>query len=235
MIFNGIEKDYITVLRGRMRPFFAPLIRDKKFDSHLVKTDRGHRFIEVPVFIKYDSLEHFRTLTEDIAEWLVHDEPKVLSFKDETDRLYYALVDDTMNEDFLYNTGTESVIKFICGYKYSQERTIQATGNHTIAGHTSTPWKSKTTFTSNVTGYELQFNAPGKTALRDINKIVINYNFIVGDILDIHYSKRRITVNGNDISNALVIIQSNYRELDVGIVRFEASHETDVFYHERYY
>lgn len=235
MIFNEFEKDYITVLRGRMRPFIAPLIRDKKFDSHLVKTDRGHRFIEVPVFIKYDSLEHFRTLTEDIAEWLVHDEPKVLSFKDEPDRMYYALVDDTMNEDFLYNIGTESVIKFICGYKYSQERTIQATGNHTIAGHTSTSWRTKTVFSSNVTGYELQFNAPGKTALRDINKIVVKGNFISGDTLEVDYSKRKIKLNGKDISNQLVIIQSNYRELDIGSVEFSSSYKTEIYYHERYY
>lgn len=235
MIFNGIEKDYITVLRGRIRPFFAPLSRDKKFDNNLVKTDRGHRVIEVPVFIKYENLEHFRALTEDIAGWLVHDKPKVLSFKDEPDRIYYALVDDTMNEDFLYNIGTESVIKFICGYKYSQERIIEATGTHDIKGYISTTWRTRTEFTSKQEGFEFTFNAPGKTDLKDINKIVINYNFIVGDILEIDYSKRRITVNGNDISNALVIIQSNYAELPNGIVRFEASHETDVFYHERYY
>src|SRR5699024_2440038 len=235
MIFNGIEKDYITVLRGRIRPFFAPLSRDKKFDNNLVKTDRGHRVIEVPVFIKYDNLEHFRALTEDIAGWLVHDKPKVLSFKDEPDRIYYSLVDDTMNEDFLYNIGTESVIKFICGYKYSQERIIEATGTHDIKGHTSTTWKTKTVFTSNQTGYELQFNASGKSNLRDINRIVVNGEFLSGDTLEIDYSKRKIILNGNDISNQLVIMQSNYRELDIGNVEFTASHETEIYYHERYY
>lgn len=235
MIFNGIEKDYITVLRGRIRPFFAPLSRDKKFDNNLVKTDRGHRVIEVPVFIKYDNLEHFRALTEDIAGWLVHDKPKVLSFKDEPDRIYYALVDDTMNEDFLYNIGTESVIKFICGYKYSQERIIEATGTHDIKGHASTTWKTKTVFTSNQTGYELQFNSPGKTDLKDINKIVLNGTFRSGDVLEIDYRKRKVTLNGKDISNQLVIMQSNYMELPVGSVEFEASHKTELFYHERYY
>lgn len=235
MIFNGIEKDYITVLRGRIRPFFAPLSRDKKFDNNLVKTDRGHRVIEVPVFIKYDNLEHFRALTEDIAGWLVHDKPKVLSFKDEPDRIYYALVDDTMNEDFLYNIGTESVIKFICGYKYSQERIIEATGTHDIKGHTSTTWKTKTVFTSNQTGYTLQFNAPGKTELKDINKIVLNGTFRSGDILEIDYKRRRVELNGNDVTNQLVILQSNWIELPIRNVEFEANHKTEVFYHERYY
>lgn len=237
MIFDGVEKDYIKVLRGRIRPFFAPLSRDKKFNSNLVKTERGHRIIEVPVFIKYESLEHFRTLTEDIASWLVHDKPKVLSFKDEPDRIYYALVDDTMTEDFLYNIGTESVIKFICGYKYSQERnfTINNTSTRTIAGHKSTAWRTKTVFTSKQTGYELQFNTPGKTALRDINKIVVNGDFISGDTLEICFRRREILLNNNDITNQLVIKQSNWSELFIGSVEFSTDSETELFYHERYY
>src|SRR5699024_9026625 len=174
MLFNGIEKDYINVLRGRVRPFFAPLNRESRFDSHLIKTERGHRVIEVPVYIKYNNVEEFRAITEDISSWLVHDERKPLILKDEPDRMYFALIDDTMNEDFLYNIGTQSVMKFICGYKYSLEREVQATGTHDIKGHKSTFWRTRTVFEGDSNGYELQFNAPGKTELKDINKIVVN-------------------------------------------------------------
>lgn len=237
MKFNDIEKDYINVLRGRIRPFFAPLIRDKKFDNNLVKTERGHRIIEVPIFIKYNNIEHFRELTEDIAGWLVHDEPKVLTFKDEPDRLYYAIVDDTMNEDFLYNIGTESVINFICGYKYSQERTItvdtETTGN--VDGHTSTSWQTKTIFTEAQSDYELKFNAPGKSDLRDITKIKVNHDFVIGDELEVVFDKRKVLLNNRDITNSLVILESNFKELPVGEVEIEASVSTSILYHERYY
>src|SRR5699024_10289510 len=137
MIFNGIEKEYIVVTTGRIRPFFAPLSRDVRFDSKLVKTDRGHRIIEVPVYIKYNSKQEFRTLTEDIAGWLVHDEPKELIFKDEPDRVYFALIDDTVNEDFLYNQGTSAILKFICGYKYSHEKQLTTPILQNIEGHKS--------------------------------------------------------------------------------------------------
>src|SRR5699024_6546510 len=109
------------------------------------------------------------------------------------------------------------------------------TSTRTIAGHKSTAWKTKTVFNSKQTGYELQFKAPGKGALRDINKIVVKGNFISGDMLEIDYSKRKITLNGNDISNQLVIMQSNYKELDIGTVDFSANHKTEIYYHERYY
>lgn len=237
MIFNGVSKPYLTVLRGRVRPFFTPLRREKKFDNKLVRTDQEHRIIEVPALIKYDNIPHFRGLTEDIAEWLVHDEPKILGFADEPDRLYFAVVDDTANEEFLYNRGTETKFTFICGYKYSQERqlTINNTLTSSVKGHKSTLWKTKTKFNTNQTGYELVFNAPGKTDLREINKIKLNYDFIQGDILEINYSKRRVTVNGKDITNTLVILQSNFMELPIGSVEFVASHPTEFYYHERYY
>lgn len=235
MIFNSIEKPYVKVLRGRVRPYFSPLRRDLKFDSRLVKTDRGYRIIEVPLFIKYDSMSEYRKLTEDIAEWLVHDELKELIFKDEADRLYYAVVDDTTYEDKVYNGGTNIVVRFICGYKYSTEKQLSATGTHEIKGHKSTFWRTRTTFTAKQTGYEFQFNLPGKTSLKDICKIKLNGNFISGDVLEIDYRKRRVRLNGKDITNQLVILQSNFRELDIGQVSFTSSHETTFYYHERYY
>src|SRR5699024_6040363 len=234
MLFNGIEKDYINVLRGRVRPFFAPLNRESRFDSHLIKTERGHRVIEVPVYIKYNNLEEFRAITEDISSWLVHDEPKELIFNDEPSRMYYALVDDTMNEEFLYNIGTQSVIRFICGYKYSLEKSLTQ-GTHNIKGHKSTFWKSHTTFTSSASKYILEFNTVGTKELRSINRLEINFNFVASDILEIDFLKRQIKVNGNDISNTLSIINSNYMELPIGDVEFHATEETEITYRERYY
>src|SRR5690625_2263388 len=100
VIFNGIEKGYISVLRGRVRPFFAPLQRDYRGIDNLVSTDRGIRVLSVPIGIKYNKRSELERLKEDIAGWLVHERPKPLEFKDDPDRFYYAVVDDTINSGF---------------------------------------------------------------------------------------------------------------------------------------
>lgn len=221
MIFNGIEKDYVSVLRDRKRPFFE---KD------------GERVIEVPILIKHNGFSDYQKHKEDVAEWLIHEEPKELIFEDDDDRRYFAKVDD-IDEGDEYQTMAMATVIFICHSKYSLERTltIDTTATESIKGHKSTPWKTKTTFEENQSGYELQFNSPGKSDLRYIGKIKLNYNFQRGDVLEIDYSKRKVTVNGVDRSNILVILQSNYMELPVGEVQLEASHETELFYSERYY
>lgn len=110
---------------------------------------------------------------------------------------------------------------------YGAEQTLTLTDQSkvvSVSGQSETPWKTITTFSENQSGYELQFNSPGKTELREINKIKLNYNFATGDVLEIDYSKRRVTLNGLDRSNLLVILQSNYMKLSVGEVEFSASY-----------
>lgn len=221
MRFNGIEKPYITVLRGRSRPFFA---------------SEDGREITVPVLITHNGFSHYQKLKEEIAEWLVHDEPKRLEFADDPDRLYWAKTTNIEQGDE-HPRGSDATIHFKCDSKYSQERKLTVTSKltHNIKGHKSTQWRTKTKFNTNQTGYELAFNSPGKTSLRGINKIKLNYDFIQGDILEIDYSKRKVTVNRKDITNTLVILQSNFMELPIGEVNFSVSHPTEFYYHERYY
>lgn len=237
MIVNDVSKNYITI-KSRQSPFFAPLIRSSSgIDHRNLHTKRGPRILPVLALIEYDDLSHFEKLKEDVAKWLVHEKPVTLKFSDDPDRMYCAVIDNTIEYSDVLPTAADITINFICGYKYSQERnfTISNTLTRTIAGHLPTDWKTKTIFTSNQIGYELQFNAPGKTDLRDINKIKINGEFRSGDVLEIDYSRRKILLNNKDISNQLVIMQSNYAELPVGSVEFEANHKTEVFCHERYY
>lgn len=226
MIFNGIAKEYVTVLRGRERPAWSM---------------RGYdRIVRVPIKINHDvkniMFTDLQRKKENMAQWLIHDDYKHLEFTDEPDRLYLAKIEDEMFlEEFSY--WAEGIIVFICKEKYSYERnlTINDTATSNVGGHKSTPWKTKTTFTTNQTGYELQFNSPGKTALRDINMIKLNYNFIAGDVLEVDYSKRKVTVNGVDRTNILVILQSNFKELPIGSIEFGSSYRTELFYNERYY
>ncbi len=221
MIFNGIEKDYITVLRGRKRPFFS---KD------------GERRIEVPILITHDGFSHYQKLKEEIAEWLIHEEEKELIFNDDDDRRYFAKTEDIEEGDEYLDMSFATIV-FICHSKYSDERhlTINNKSSSEISGHKSTPWRTKTVFTEKQTGYVMQFNSPGKTDLRDINKVKLNYDLVAGDILEIDYNKRRVTLNGKDITKTVVILQSNFIELPIGQVEFSANHGTEFYYHERYY
>jgi len=127
--FNGVTKDYVRVLRGLERPAWAPieheileipgrpggLISGKKIKV---------RQINIPVRIYTKTFESLQKVKEDLAAWLITDEPKELIFTDEPDRVYYAQVTGELNLDELVEWG-EGVISFLCPdpYKYGPLRT----------------------------------------------------------------------------------------------------------------
>lgn len=127
--YNGITKDYVRVLRGLERPAWAPieheileipgrpggLITGKKIKV---------RQINIPVRVYTKGFESLQKAKEDLAAWLITDEPKELIFSDEPDRVYYAQVTGELNLDELVEWG-EGVISFICPdpYKYGPLRT----------------------------------------------------------------------------------------------------------------
>ncbi len=236
MFFDDIEKDYLIV-RSKYRPFNAPLERSaNSIDNRLLKTDLGTRILPVSLHLEYSNFSEFERLKEDMGQWLIHEEPKKLRFTDDPDRFYWAALTGNMEYDNALPTSADVVVNFMCGYKYSDDREIVAEGNHIIYGHKSTTWKTQTIFTEAATSYEFKFYRAGHdTSLRNINVIKINYQFTVGDTLVIDFSRRAVLLNDNDITNSLVILQSNFMELPVGEVIFEASEETEVFYNERYY
>lgn len=163
---------------------------------------------------------------------------EVLEFTDE-DAYFNATLQggDVPEEETNSIVGT---LSFYCSdptkKRNKQLTAINTTSStHIIEGHTSTPYRATTKFTSSASSYTFEFAQTGITSLRDINKIVVNYDFIAGDSLEINYSKRSILLNKKDISNALSIINSNYKEIAVGSVEFKATNPTNVFYNERYY
>ena len=113
-------------------------------------------------------------------------------------------------------------------YIYSEAKTITVPTNFqtfTIGGHESTVWKSKTVFKSSQNQFVLE---------SDVGKIILNFNFIAGDVLEIDYEKRDVFLNGKDLATA-IDIKTEWFELPVGEVQLRASHETELTYNERYY
>src|SRR5690625_7008928 len=107
--------------------------------AHLSRTDIQVKEIVVPVIINAENIEDLQKIKEDMAEWLVHDEPKELIFKDEPDRVYYAVVDGELELDEIFSTG-RGEITFICPdpYKYGPEKNIETTSDTFIVENNGT-------------------------------------------------------------------------------------------------
>lgn len=131
LTFNGIRKDYLTTLRNKRRPPWAPLERKwvnvpNMPGAYPAGTEVKPRPLDIPVVLESKSLKDLQKMKEDLAGWLVTDEPKELIFDDEPDRVYYAMVDGATDIDDLISVGV-GIIHFICPdpYKYGPRLVAQ--------------------------------------------------------------------------------------------------------------
>jgi predicted phage tail component-like protein len=147
MQFNGQRRDYLRVLYDVKRPSWPRLKRNfvtvpGMAGAYLQNTDVDVREIEVPVRIIDAEKVGLQKIKEDLAAWLVTDSPCELIFDDEPDRIYYAVVDDTVDFEELVMLG-KGTIKFICPdpYKYAKkEKEVNMTGaaSFTVGGTVET-------------------------------------------------------------------------------------------------
>ncbi|AXI32661.1 hypothetical protein CIB87_28140 [Priestia megaterium] len=125
MIFNNQRRNYLTVLKGRKRPAWASITRDiivvpNSPGGYLKKTQTNIREITVPILIESTSIANLQKLKEDLGSWLVTKEACPLIFDDEPDRIYYAVIDNTIDLEEIVELGTGE-LNFICPkpFKYS--------------------------------------------------------------------------------------------------------------------
>lgn len=122
--FNGIKKNYIIAERGKRRSAFAPVTRNllrvpNMPGAYLQSSETEIRTISQPIVINGADRFEVRKLEEEIADWLITDEPKELIFDDEPDRVYFAVVQGDLEIEDIVRFG-RGVIEFICvdPYKY---------------------------------------------------------------------------------------------------------------------
>lgn len=128
--FNGKRNPNVIPLQGKKRPAWAPLDHMFLEVSHypggrLLRIQTKMRKILVPIALLYDSAEEAEKLKEEIADWLVTDQPCELIFDDEKDRTFLAVVDETLDLEQLVDLG-EGTLTFICPmpYKLGKEQTV---------------------------------------------------------------------------------------------------------------
>jgi predicted phage tail component-like protein len=131
LAFKGEKRDYLIIERGRKRPVWSPVQRNMvaingRAGVYHINTTTEMRKIDIPVHIKAKGMEDLQKIKEDLAAWLVTDEPEELIFDDEADRTYYAYVTGGLDLDES-SWGAKGTITFICpdAYKYSNYEVVQ--------------------------------------------------------------------------------------------------------------
>jgi predicted phage tail component-like protein len=144
MTFNGVTKPYITVLE-KIRPPWATIKRNILTlkglpGGHLDDTETQPRAIGARVLIQNNGIfDDLQKLKEDMAEWLITENPEELIFEDEANRAYFAVVDGALDIEEMVTAG-RGVIYFICPdpYKYGSEKTIENPSNFYVEGTVET-------------------------------------------------------------------------------------------------
>ncbi|PFS71177.1 phage tail protein [Bacillus cereus] len=127
--FNNERKDFVQIARGWKRPAWAPLKRNFLSvpgypGARLLNTQTEMRVLSIPVGIIVPDGSDLEIIKEEIADWLITDQPTELTFDVEPNRTYLAVVDDSFDPDEFVTLGI-GTIKFVCPtpYKLGQVQT----------------------------------------------------------------------------------------------------------------
>lgn len=183
------------VTSGSNRPSWAPITRGYQKipglpGAHLLKKPQVEsRPLPIPVYIKSIDMNVLQAVKEDLARWLIHDEPKPLIFDDEIHRTYYAVIDGKFDIDEFIRNG-RGVLPFVCPdpYKYGFEFNWDVVSGQPLEVSGSVP--ATPIFT-------VKFTAPVKeftiTSGQDTVRVIFNFTTI--DTLTIDLIKRKVLVN----------------------------------------
>lgn len=167
--FNGIKKGYLRALVGIERPAWAPIEEEiieipGRAGGIITEEKIKVRRLNIPVRVYKKGFASLEDVEEDLAAWLITNEPKPLTFSHKPDRTYYAKVTGELVLDEYPEWG-EGVISFICPdpYKYGAEKevTFESSASFDVEGTVETEpvieveLKDKSTFLAISNGDQL--------------------------------------------------------------------------------
>ncbi|MDM8365932.1 distal tail protein Dit [Bacillus thuringiensis] len=120
--FNNERKNYIQIAKGWKRSTWAPLKRNFLSPpgypgARLLNTQTEMRVLSIPVGIIVPDDTDLEMVKEEIASWLITDQPVELIFDVEPNRTYLAVVDDSFDLDEFVTLGI-GTLTFICPMPY---------------------------------------------------------------------------------------------------------------------
>ncbi|MBP1950302.1 distal tail protein Dit [Virgibacillus litoralis] len=139
LTFNNIRKPWLHLLRGRSKPPFASISRDLLTvpgmdGAYLQSSSIQPLIINQPVGFTVRDDNHALQLKDELASWLVTDESVELQFDDEPGRIYYAVVQNSIDDFEKFAELRNGTIQFLCldPYSYGSELTEDFLGNDVV-------------------------------------------------------------------------------------------------------
>ncbi|PWU68321.1 distal tail protein Dit [Gracilibacillus dipsosauri] len=135
--FNGMRKDWLYIERGRKKPPFAARRRNLLTvpgypGGYLRSTDIEPLPIDQPVGFRIKDDADALAKKDELAEWLLTDKPVPLEFDDEPGRIYFAVVQNTLDDFEKMAVLRSGTIQFLCPdpYAYGPEMQFSAPSDY---------------------------------------------------------------------------------------------------------
>lgn len=214
MTYNGIPLP-IRVLkvrgRGLVNKETTTVTIPSRDSSYYVRKRLPDKPLEVDYIIETDGLEDIRNKMDQLNAILLEGEVVPVTFSDEPDITYYAYLNGETDDDEHYFI-TRGTIPFMRNpYKYKPEKTItDDTGTITVNndGARNKNLIITATFSASETDYKITKNSTGEF-------VRVIFDFSAGDILELDFKKRKVTINGN-IRMTSLDFSSNWFDLNNG-------------------
>ncbi|GAA5416192.1 hypothetical protein Pryu01_01224 [Paraliobacillus ryukyuensis] len=139
LTFNGIRKEWLYIERGRSKPPFAARKRNLLtmpgyHGARLESTEIDSLVIHQPIGFRIIDDDDALAKKDELAAWLLTDEPVPLEFDDEPGRIYYAVVENTIDDFEKISVLRSGTITFVCPdpYAFGEEIVEGLTGQGTI-------------------------------------------------------------------------------------------------------
>ena len=235
MIFDGNHLcDYLIVndiRRYLLPPKEAALKRiPGRIGARFIKSKTTEGIIEVDITIIGHNAMQLRDNTRAIASFLNSDGPKALTFTDEPDKYYMAILDADTPLDEIMGI-SETTLYFTCPdpLAYGNRISISDIDGKTILNKGTAPAKGVITVNMTATSSFLEI-----TLLNTGEFLYIEDDFNVGDIVVVDLNAEHITKNDYSAMPNLYL-ESDFFELPVGEFEISVSSgKADIEFRERW-
>ncbi|MEH7116913.1 distal tail protein Dit [Neobacillus vireti] len=166
--------------------------------AYFVKKEHGVRTIEIEVAIIGASQTDLRNKVRQIADWLDSEQPEALTFSDEPDKIYYAILDRETDLEEIVSLGT-GTLKFTCPDPFAyatNETTLSLVAGGTTEIDLAGTARVYPVVTATVNTATNLFRISRGDAFGNDDKLEVSFSFAVGDQLEVDFMKGTVKING---------------------------------------
>jgi len=180
-------------------------------ESYVMPRELRDREIRIDCIITSNSLTGLQQKVLDTAEWLQKNEYKILSFSDQPDRYYRAILVEPVDMEQIVSIG-QFTLHFVAEpLAYAAEETVDFVNDIVIVNNRGT-FESRPSFSATFMGAAAEW----KVTSPDGNYIRVVHSFLTGDTLEVNTAAGAVHINGNRALDKLDWQNSRFFSLRVG-------------------